>query len=300
MKRLLIGALLLFATTTTLFSQEPLWQGKGRIAISSDGNEHDHDDWAATPLTLALIASQRLQDRLAVYVYIDHIWGSNYNKPEVNVLSAYEHMRESALGGAREFGFDPKRFVCGVDNPEVAYRRLTEQINLSSEDNPLFILGAGPMQVIGEAINRSEVERRKYVTVITHSKWNNNHADHNRNWWDIHSGWRFDEMKSAFGDESGGGVTFVQILNQNGGEGYQGLFAPREMYDWVKSSSARNNRAYRKGSWDWLYTRLESCINRRNKIDNFDPSDAGMAIFLFTGVEMVSPESARHLLENPK
>jgi len=38
-------------------AQTPVWQGKGRIAISADGNEHDHDDWAATPLTLALLAA---------------------------------------------------------------------------------------------------------------------------------------------------------------------------------------------------------------------------------------------------
>ncbi|NBD37106.1 MAG: hypothetical protein GVY10_00875 [Verrucomicrobia bacterium] len=36
---------------------EPLWQGQGRIALSSDGNEHDHDDWGATALTLALLAA---------------------------------------------------------------------------------------------------------------------------------------------------------------------------------------------------------------------------------------------------
>ena len=39
-------------------AQLPMWQGKGRIVISSDGNEHDHDDWAATPLTLAMLASR--------------------------------------------------------------------------------------------------------------------------------------------------------------------------------------------------------------------------------------------------
>ncbi len=298
MKRLLIGAtLLLLLATSTTSAQKPLWQGKGRIAISSDGNEHDHDDWAATPLSLALLASQGLQDRLSIYTYSDHIWGSNYNEPNENGLSAYEHMRESALGGAREFGFDPKRFVCAVDNPEVAYRRLTEQINLSTEENPLFILGAGPMQVIGEAINRSNIECRRYVTVISHSKWNDNHADHDRNWWDRHSGWRWDEMIEKFASEQGGAVQFVHILNQNGGEGYQGLFAPRTMYDWVRTSPARNHKTYKDGSWDWLYTRLESCIKKKI---NFDPSDAGMVIFLLTGEERTSPASAQKLMESPK
>jgi len=38
----------------------PLWQAQGRFVISSDGNEHDHDDWGATPLSLAFIAAKGL------------------------------------------------------------------------------------------------------------------------------------------------------------------------------------------------------------------------------------------------
>ena len=33
-----------------------------RIVVVTDGNEHGKDDWAATPLTLALIASKEIQD----------------------------------------------------------------------------------------------------------------------------------------------------------------------------------------------------------------------------------------------
>jgi hypothetical protein len=63
---------LIFLSISTLEAQTPLWEGKGRIAISSDGNEQDHDDWAATPLSLALLAAAGLQD---------HIWGSNQSHP---------------------------------------------------------------------------------------------------------------------------------------------------------------------------------------------------------------------------
>ena len=66
MKRLFI----LFAMLIPLIcsAQTPLWQGKGRILISSDGNEHDHDDWSATALSLALLASQNMQDKLTVFI----------------------------------------------------------------------------------------------------------------------------------------------------------------------------------------------------------------------------------------
>ncbi|MDD3108488.1 MAG: hypothetical protein PHV49_04665, partial [Alistipes sp.] len=63
---------------STLWAQNtPLWQGKGRIVISCDGNVHDQDDWAAAPMMLALLASQGLQERLSLFVYSDHIWAGH-------------------------------------------------------------------------------------------------------------------------------------------------------------------------------------------------------------------------------
>jgi hypothetical protein len=81
--RLALLCSLVVSQITFSFSQSPLWQDKGRIVISSDGNEHDHDDWAATPLSLAIIAARGLQNRLTLYIYSDHIWGSNYEHPGV-------------------------------------------------------------------------------------------------------------------------------------------------------------------------------------------------------------------------
>ena len=299
----------------SLSAQTPLWQGKGRIAVSSDGNEHDHDDWAATPLTLAMIASQGLQDRLVVYTFSDHIWGSNQEVAqldlEIDGMTAYDHMRASALGGKKWFQFDNSRFVCAVDNANVAYRAMCDAINASSEDNPLFILAAGPMQVVGEALNMSDMAKRKFVTVISHSGWNNNHADeaysyNDAEWikaigdvsWDNHTGWTFDEMRQAFGSAVGGSVRFVQIADQNGGKGYDGFCAAKEKFEWIKSSAARNNKLYKPGSWEWLYSRIATCEKEQGK--SFDPSDAGLAFFLLTGIERSEPEMARDLLEHPK
>ncbi|MFR9542591.1 MAG: hypothetical protein SNJ29_12695 [Rikenellaceae bacterium] len=297
LKFITLSLLSLFYVATTS-AQTPLWQGKGRIAISSDGNEHDHDDWAATPLTLSLIAAKGLQDKMVLYTYSDHVWGSNQEMTLVEGMTAYEHMRESALGGAKHFGYDPERFICAVDNAEVAYNAMVSKINESTENNPLIIIAAGPMQVVGEAINRSKVECRKYVTVLTHSQWNNKHADspYMKTDWDRHSGWTFNDMREAFESESGGGVAFVQIADQNGGEGYVGLNAPMRLFDWIKTSSARNNPIYKEGSWDWLYSRIATCVKREK---NYDPSDAGMVIYLFTGEEKTNPNMAREIMENP-
>lgn len=290
--------LLCVSIHTSIFGQTPLWQGKGRIAISSDGNEHDHDDWAATPLSLALIAAKGLQDKMVLYTYSDHIWGSNLEKPVgKGGLSAYEQMRESALTGAEMFGFNKSRFICAVDDPGNAYQAMAAAINESSEDNPLFIIAAGPMQVVGEGIRRSEYKNRKYVTVISHSNWNNNHAANSYKWEPEHKGWTFDMMKEVFGTENGGRVKFVRILDQNGGEDYIGFNCPIEHFDWIKTSQARSNKIYKKGAWEWLYSRQETCLKKGGK--NFDPSDAGMLVYLFTGIEKTNPDLAREIMENP-
>jgi hypothetical protein len=297
MKKILLISLTLWVSVS--FAQTPLWQGKGRIAISSDGNEHDHDDWAATPLSLALLSAYGLQNNMVLYTYSDHIWGSNQEHPtSESGLNSYQHMRESALKGAEYFGFDKSRFFCAVDNAEVAYNRLRDEINKSSAEDPLIIIAAGPMQVVGEAINRAEKDKRQFVSLVSHSNWNNKHSDspYMKTDWDRHSGWTFKEIQNEFGTQTGGGVNCIQILDQNGGEDYDGLNTDIEKFDWIKTSRARKH--YQKGAWDWLYERQMTCI--KNKGKNFDPSDAGMIIYLLTGVEKTNPGMAREIMENPK
>lgn len=299
MKKTAITTLIVLMTFVSIQAQTSLWQGKGRIAISSDGNEHDHDDWAATPLSLALLAAAGLQDNLVLYTYSDHVWGSNQDHPSSKSgLNSYQHMRESAIKGGEYFGFGKTNFVCAVDNAEVAYNAIRDEINKSSKDNPLILIAAGPMQVVGEGINRADKEKRQFISLVSHSRWNNEHSDkpYMKTDWDRHSGWTFKEIEEEFGTKSGGNVNCVQILDQNGGEDYDGLNTDIAKFDWIKTSKAR--KKYKKGAWDWLYQRQETCIKNEGK--NFDPSDAGMIIYLLTGVEKTNPEMARKIMENPK
>lgn len=291
------GLIISMLNMGNVFAQTPVWQGKGRIAISSDGNEHDHDDWAATPLSLAFLAAKGLQDKLVVYTYSDHIWGSNQDHPtSESGLNSYQHMRESALKGGEWFGFNNTNFICAVDNAEVAYTALRDEINKSSAENPLIIIAAGPMQVVGEAIKRADVDKRQFVTLISHSGWNDNHSDKpHKDYWDTHSGWRFKEIQSAFSGAEGGRLKCIHITGQNGGDDYDGLKAPKEKFDWVKTSKAKKSKAYKKGAWEWLYSRLETCVKR----GDFDASDAGMVLYILTGIEKTSPELAKEIMENP-
>lgn len=279
-------------------SQTPVWQGKGRIILSSDGNEHDHDDWAATPLSLALLSAAGLQDKLAVYTFSDHVWGSNQDHPtSESGLNSYEHMRESALGAKKKFGYENSRFICAVDNAEIAYNAIRDEINKSSDIDPLFIIAAGPMQVVGEGINRSDLTKRKYVTLISHSNWNNVHSDRpSRSGWDVHSGWTFDEINTSFSTEVGGNLKCIRITDQNGGDGYEGLMAPIGKFDWLKNHKDLNNAGYKNGSLDWLYSRLITCI----KNGEIDASDAGMIVWFLTGNEKTDPLMAYDIMKNSK
>lgn len=217
MYKLISLLLLILMTRPGLQANGPVWRGKGRIIISCDGNEHDNDDLAATPLSPALLAAAGLQDRLVVYTFSDHIWGSNQNHfTRDSYKSAYLQMRESALGGKKWFGFVHTNFICAVDNAEVAYRSVMDEINKSTAEDPVFILAAGPMRVVGESIARSEKDKRQYVTLISHSEWNNNHADHPCDGYrDVHSGWTFREIWQEFSGSDGGGLSCVRILDQN-------------------------------------------------------------------------------------
>lgn len=301
-KLILSGVFICFFLFTSICvkAQTPLWQGKGRIAISSDGNEHDHDDWAATPLSLALLSAAGLQDKLVLYTYSDHIWGSNQEHPtSESGLNSYEHMRASALGGQKWFGFDKTRFICAVDNAEVAYNAVRDEINKSSAENPLIIVLGGPVHVVGEGINRAEQTKRQFVTLVSHGLWNDIHADNpSKSDWDIHSGWTWQEIIDAFSTPEGGGLKTIHILDQNGGDDYQGLNTDIRRFDWIKTSPARNHKLYKPGAWDWLYSRMETCIKKQGK--NYDPSDAGMIVYILTGIDKTDPEMVRKIMENPQ
>ena len=260
---------------------------KGRIVISSDGNEHDKDDWAATPFSLALLASQGLQDRLTVYTFSDHIWGSNIDHSD-----AEEQMRESAIEGGKQFNFDKTNFIEAVKNPNGAYNAIRDEINKSSEADPLTIVAAGPMQVVGEGISRANSDKLKYVRIISHSSWNNKHSDKPLDNEPSHTGWTWNEIEDEF---SGDGLIIDLILDQNGGTDYDGMRADIAKFSWLQTSDKKDKAPYKIGSWDWLYERQEAA----QKKQEFDPSDAGMIIYLLTGIEQTDPADAKQLMENP-
>lgn len=285
MKFYSISLFFLIFALNSAFSQT-IPYSKGRIVISSDGNEHDEDDWAATPMSLALLAARELQNQLVVYSFSDHTWGSNKEKP-----GADGQMRESAFIGAKKFGFKKTKFIEAVAAPNYAVIEITLQINKSSAKDPLTIIAAGPMDVVGDAINEADSTKLKHVRLISHSSWNDEHADKPYGW-EKHEGWTWTEIKEEFEPK---GLQMDHISDQNGGEDYEGLKTDQSKYDWLKNPTKLDPKLFEKDSWTWLYSRLVAA----QKGEEFDPSDAGMIVYLLTGNQKNNPEALREILENP-
>lgn len=141
--RRLFAALLIAALSGTAPAA-----ARGRIAISTDGDQADPDDWAATPMMLALLAKTGLQNRL---IHVD------YNNKFLIETKACEHyhveMRKSTLGAAKTFGFHLNRLFDDQDPAEraAALNNLRREMLKSTVDDPLFIVVGGAYHFIYEA-----------------------------------------------------------------------------------------------------------------------------------------------------
>lgn len=240
---------------------------EGRIAYSADGNGPNIDDIGATPLGLAILSQAGLQNKVVHYDYNSHVWPSN---------SKMAQMTESTLESATRFGFDPDVFINAFENPDRAYNSLASAINASTDEDPLFLVVAGPMEVACKGILRSEKEKRKYVVVISHSRWNNKHRYTAS---DCTASEDQDEIatpvyriKDSTRDIRQTGVWFDQIEDQGKGLGA----ASFSEYDWLKNSSDAN--------LNWTYDRMKLVFAKKP-----NPSDAGMLFYLITGNERATP-----------
>ncbi len=213
-----------------------------RIGISSDGNLHDADDIGASAMALAMIGEAGLQAKLVHHDYNCHLGKSSENREK--------EMAASVLGAADRWGiattalFDDQKDLAG------AAANIARQINASSEKDRLYLCAGGPMEVVWRGINASDNHKRKFCTVISHSAWNDKHAD-------------TPQMKHTWNDIRKSGVETVKITDQN-----RRLNSDYADWAWLKESD--------DAQWKWLHSRCESK-------KTFDVSDAGMVWFVITG-----------------
>ena len=228
----------------------------GRIALTFDGNLHDQDDWGASAFSLALIDAADLNDRVVHIDINNHLSQTNNNWES--------QMRTSIYGAAERYSFNRNLIYDHKANSDAAVNHLASEINQSSSSKALWIIAAGPMETVWRSLNQADSEKLKFVKVVTHSWWNNEHdvSNHGGNGQLIHN------WLDLVDDFQGKGVSFIRIEDQNHSNGQYDFNTPRQNWEWLKNS---DNADYR-----WLYSR-DSFSNK------FDVSDAGMVYWLLTG-----------------
>jgi hypothetical protein len=179
-----------------------------RIAYSADGNCFATDDLHASPMTLALIHAAKKQSYFAHMDINDNL---SCNTP----AQAATHIANVATV-AKMYGYDQSVIFDDVTQLDAAVAHLTQLINAASSQQRLYILGAGPMEVPWRAINASDPSKRSFVTLISHSGWNDQFS----------SGAAIHKFK----DVQALGVVTNHIENQNG---Y--AFGPGNDWHWLQS-----------------------------------------------------------------
>lgn len=214
-----------------------------RIAYSADGNQHDPDDWHASVLALAMIDAAGQKHRLVHFDYNNHL-GANDAK------MARRH-RKNVMGAVRRLGYPAGRFFDNQSNHRGAVRSIARAITRSTGGSRLYLICAGPMEVCYRGIKAARRDKHRFVTVVSHSWWNENHT-HNaqlqRRWSDILRDFA---------------VQGVQIADQN----HTAFRSHPNAWNWLKQQ--------RHG--DWLHRAVARSAGAG------DASDAGMAYHVLQG-----------------
>ncbi len=256
----LLASILFIFTSAVLPAQ--------RLAVSADGNIHDRDDIAASPIEVALIAKAGRQKDVVYWGYADHYWQT--------VAAQEVDERVSVVNTAQMWGGYNMAVFRNVRNDGgAAISALTDEINKSTLNDPLTIMTLGPMQVVGKAIEQSNASARANVTVVSHSNWNDVHAT------TFGSGEGLDATRYNWSKLGGLGVNRRHIRDQN-----NGLDRPYDQFYWLRDSTHPNLR--------WLWDRGKVAGK-----SNFDCSDAGVTYYVLTGDDCATPSKLKVFLTAP-
>ena len=257
MKQFFAFLFILLISTNLLAQSVPLREND-RIGWSSDGNQHDSDDWGATAIALAMFAKAGLQDR---FVHFDYGSWLPDNTPY-----KYAENIKSTLGGAKRFNFERSKFFDDQLQLEEAVQNIAKEINASSADSRFWLCVAGPFEVVFQGIKAADPEKRKYCTIVSHSPGNEKKK----------GPWCHDRQ-----DCEKLGVDFRRI---KGGNGLDSRFGGGNSNNWedVQWLKESPNEDYR---WVWQRIWAGGQGKPEAKRGALDASDGTMAYWLVTGDE---------------
>lgn len=250
----LMAVLSLFMAKNT--GAAPIPGENDRVGWSSDGNLADEDDWAATPLALAVFAKMGWQEKLVHFDYNNRLDRSLEWKEAENY--------ESTIGGAKRFNFNEAVFYDAQRQLEAAIENAKDEINKSHEGSKFWYVQAGPFEVAYQALLRADPEKRQYCILVSHSEVNEKAGK-----------WKLADGSPSHGKDDcvALGAKYFFTTNQ-----YKEKFGGRtykrwDLVEWMKNSSC--------DEYVWTHTRF--LATAKHKDGGLDASDGGMAYALATG-----------------
>jgi len=256
-KKLLLVIVLLF--TLNQIIGQTIQPPKGRIAVVADGNSPDPDDLGGTSVTLALLRSAGLEDRLVHYSHsCDLIRDDRISK---KAEKERHHLMQLAcdMTARRWGGFNLLTFYDAIWQKEATINDLCWAINASTKDNPLWIIEAGEPDIIGMALQKTSKEKHKFIKVITHHPANDNAGDF----------YKWQQILDF-------GVEEVRIPDQN-----IKLKVSQEKWDWAKNHSDARIQLV------WSFGKMAEIDNIvKFQKGKWDCSDAGMVLYWITGANV--------------
>lgn len=260
-----------------------------RIAVTSDGNAHDQDDFAATAATLALLAAADLKGNLVHYDYNNNIADHSEQFP----LSFNQEMRDTVANSNYFFGYNATDLLgTTADNlffddnlfADNAVAHLKREIEKSTAADPLYVILGGPPEILYMAWNAA-TKGKEHVIVISHSLWNN--------LWE-----KMENSSTMHSTDDCKGMKIIQIKDQNSATLETGEKVPKYCIFGSATKKAETkaqyNDLYRSVSWlkkaknpglQYIYQRLEDMDREEDAIDKADMSDVGMVYFMLTNDE---------------
>ncbi|QDU90720.1 hypothetical protein Pla175_41310 [Pirellulimonas nuda] len=256
---------------------------KGRIAIDSDGNVFASDDLGAIPFGVGILWKKNLLGKVV------HVGFNNNPNPDrwANAakdqpgLKQDEEFAAIIAGTVDRFGLKPESVFNYANAADVskATQNLVKEINASSADDPLYIVEAGAMKHLYDALAASDASRRPFVTVVSHSGWNDI---------ECHDSAQNENIVDILRDFPN--VKFDHIADQNRGLRARGA-AGWDAIAWMKDSADPRVR--------WLHTCAQKGDPNRwgflNLGTEVDISDAGMYYYLSTGREDADLDDLKEL-----
>ncbi len=215
--------------------------GTWRVGYSADGNQHDPDDWHASPMALAVLHRAGLKSRLVHFDYNNHL-GDN------NTTFASNH-KANITGAIKKFGYNSAIFFDDQVNLSGAVQSIANAINASSATDRFILICAGPMEVCWRGIDAAQNSKEQYVTVISHSNWNDTHQDTS-------------QMSHTWSSISSSFNAQMHHINDQNGPAFKSSCSA---WNWLKTTAGYGTETY-----DWVCTGAAAG----------DASDAGMMYYL--------------------